>query len=70
MTTDADWDSSTRSSRASARAARPDWTRPNVAVRVPERTPRFRDSGWAALVASAVILLITALAAFAGSTTM
>ena len=69
MTTDADWDGSTRSSRASARAARPDPTRPNVAVRLRERSDRFQDSGWAALVASAVILLVTALAAFAGSTT-
>jgi hypothetical protein len=39
-------------------------------VRVREQNPRFRDSGLAALVAGALILLMTALAAFAGSTTM
>lgn len=70
MTTDADWDTSTRSSRASARAERPDSTRPRVAARVREPNHRFLDSGWAALVASAVILLTTALAALAGSATM
>jgi len=31
---------------------------------------RFLDSGWAALLTSTLILLITALAAFAGGTTM
>jgi hypothetical protein len=37
---------------------------------VRERHQSLRDSVWAALLASALILLITALAAFAGSTTM
>ncbi len=70
MTTDADSDTSTRSSRASARAERPGSTRPRVALHVRERHQSLRDSVWAALLASALILLITALAAFAGSTTM
>jgi len=70
MTTDADWDPSTRSSRAASRAERSDLTGPRVAVRVREHNHRFRDSGWAALVASAVILLITALAALVGGASM